>query len=307
MMMSAPADLDRTDEDDFGDSDLENAPEEHFAQHIADAQHVKADLESVADSQKQLNSFQQGELLEALKKLEDLFQRNLGTWPNAEMGATLIGGTTPCHCQKPMRTPHAHHGALKKEIDRLVSTGVPEEADGNTAGTWCSPSFVTDMNKKDGTVRFITDCKEVNRRIARKPWPMPHTADLSQDIGRHFCLPALALSMDCCHFKSDNKLQDMSAFVLPWGLCKHLQPPMGLSISPDLFQANMQMLLADLPFVKVHLDDVLIFCNGSHQDHMKKVKQVLERLRSKNSAVNARKSFWAVKEAYHLGFMLTPK
>jgi len=42
-----------------------------------------------------------------------------------------------------------------------------------------------------------------------------------------------------------------------------------LSMSPDLFQANMQMLLADLPFVKVYLDDVLIFSNGSYQDHMK--------------------------------------
>jgi len=65
------------------------------------------------------------------------------------------------------------------------------------------------------------------------------------------------------HFKLDKKLQDMSTFVLPWGLYKYKRLPMGLSISPYLFQANMQMLLADLPFVKVYLDDVLIFSNGS--------------------------------------------
>jgi len=40
---------------------------------------------------------------------------------------------------------------------------------------------------------------------------------------------------------------------------------------------------------------------------MKKVEQVLDRLRSKNLAVNARKSFWAVKEVDYLGFRLTPK
>jgi len=40
---------------------------------------------------------------------------------------------------------------------------------------------------------------------------------------------------------------------------------------------------------------------------MKKVEQVLDRLRSKNLAVNARKSFWAVKEVDCLGFRLTPK
>jgi len=65
-------------EDDYGDSEVADAPEEHFAQHIADAQHAKADLESIARSQKQLNSFQQDELLEVLKKFEDLFQGHLG-------------------------------------------------------------------------------------------------------------------------------------------------------------------------------------------------------------------------------------
>jgi len=235
------------------------------------------------------------------------FQGNVGLWPNTEIGATLVGGATPYHCQRPMSIPHAHCSTLKKEIDCLVSIGVLEEVDGNTAGPWCSPSFI--IPKKDGTVRFIADYREVNRRIVRKQWPMPHIADLLQDIGRHYYASALDLSMGSYHFKLDKKLQDMSTFVLPWGLYKYKRPPMpkGLSISPDLFQANMQMLLADLPFVKVCLDDVLIFSNGSYQDHMKKVEQVLERLRSKNLAVNARKSSWTVKEVDYLGFRLTRK
>jgi len=96
--LAAATDLDMTDdefEDDYGDSEVADAPEEHFAQHIADAQHAKANLESIARSQKQLNSFQQDELLEVLKKFEDLFQGNLGAWPDTEIGATLVGGATP--------------------------------------------------------------------------------------------------------------------------------------------------------------------------------------------------------------------
>jgi len=78
--LTAATDLDMTDaefEDDYGDSEVADASEEHFAQHIADAQYAKANLESIARSQKQLNSFQQDELLEVLKKFEDLFQGNL--------------------------------------------------------------------------------------------------------------------------------------------------------------------------------------------------------------------------------------
>jgi len=242
--------------------------------------------------------------LEVLKKFEDLLQGNLGVWPNTEIGATLVGGATPYHCQRPMRIPHAHCSTLKKKIDHLVSIRVLE-VDGNTAGPWCSPTFI--IPKKDGTVRFITDYREVNQRMARKPWPMPYVANLLQDIGRYSYVLALDLSMGYYHFKLDKKLHDMSTFLLPWGLYKYKRLPMGLSISPNLFQANMQMLLADLPFVKVYLYDVLIFSNGSCQDHVKKVEQVLERLRSKNLAVNARKPFWAVKEVDYLGFQLTLK
>jgi len=64
-------------DDDCSDSEVSDAPEEHFAQHVADVQYAKADLESIARSQKQLNSFQPDELLEVLKKFEDFFQGNL--------------------------------------------------------------------------------------------------------------------------------------------------------------------------------------------------------------------------------------
>jgi len=101
--------------------------------------------------------------------------------------------------------------------------GVLEEVNGNNAGPWCSTSFI--VPKKDGAARFITDHREVNQRIVRKPWPMPHIADLLQDIGRCSHVSALDLSMGYCHFKLDKQLQDMSTFVLPWGLHKYIQLP----------------------------------------------------------------------------------
>ena len=57
--------------------------------------------------------------------------------------------------------------------------------------------------------------------------------------------------------------------------------------------------------MKIYLDDILVFNNGTYADHLKKVNQVLERLQSKNLAVNALKSFWAVDEVDYLGFRLT--
>jgi hypothetical protein len=42
---------------------------------------------------------------------------------------------------------------------------------------------------------------------------------------------------------------------------------MGLSISPDIFQEHMSKLFADLPYMKVFLDDLLY----SAMEHLKTI------------------------------------
>jgi hypothetical protein len=53
------------------------------------------------------------------------------------------------------------------------------------------------------------------------------------------------------------------------------------------------------------MDDILIFTKGTYGEHLKQVDEALERIRSKNMAVNALKSFWVVDEVDYLGFRLT--
>ena len=69
----------------------------------------------------------------------------------------------------------------------------------------------------------------------------------------------------------------------------------------------MEKLFCDMPNMKVYIDDLLIFSNGSYEDHLATVKEALDRLHQKNMAVNAEKSFWAVREVDYLGFRLTPE
>lgn len=294
-------------ETDIDDSDQEWIDErwdETFAQHIKDSKYEKQDLLRVARDQKHLTPDQQNQLHSLLERYNDLFQGNLGEWPDETVSIELKPDATPYHCGKPIRIPHIHLETLKKEVDRLVEIGVLEIVDGATAGPWCSPSFIT--AKKDGRVRFVTDYREVNKRIHRRPWPMPHINDLMQDIGQYKYVTALDLSMGYYHFRLDDAASDLSTFVLPFGMYKYRRLAMGLTISPDIFQERISKLFSDLPFIKSFLDDLLIFSNGSYEDHLQKVQKVLERLHSKNLAVNALKSYWAVKEVDYLGFRLTP-
>ena len=50
----------------------------------------------------------------------------------------------------------------------------------------------------------------------------------------------------------------LCTIVLPWGKYEYLRLPMGLSISPDIFQENMSELMSGLEFARAYLDDLLI-------------------------------------------------
>jgi hypothetical protein len=55
-----------------------------------------------------------------------------------------------------------------KEVERLCKLGVLER---QPASEWALPSFI--IPKKDKTVHFLSDFQEVNKRLVRKPFPIP--------------------------------------------------------------------------------------------------------------------------------------
>ena len=79
----------------------------------------------------------------------------------------LKEGATPYHA-KPYPAPKAYEQTLKTELKTLVEIGVLKKVN---RSEWAFPSFF--QPKKDMTVRFINDLIELNKRIVRKPYPLP--------------------------------------------------------------------------------------------------------------------------------------
>ena len=80
---------------------------------------------------------------------------------------------------------------------------------------------------------------------------------------------------------------------------------MGISSAPDIFQQVMTDLLRDLEFVQVHINDVLITSDGSMEDHMKKVGQVLKRLENIGFRANLTKCHLFQQSLDYLGYRIT--
>ena len=80
---------------------------------------------------------------------------------------------------------------------------------------------------------------------------------------------------------------------------------MGIAGSPDIFQAKMSELMATLEYVRAYIDDILCITNGSLEDHLEKLREVLKRLQEAGLKVNARKSYFCAEETEYLGYVLT--
>ncbi len=73
----------------------------------------------------------------------------------------------------------------------------------------------------------------------------------------------------------NENLQDITAFVTPWGLYQFNVMPFGLINAPATFQRLMNYVLHDYlnDFIVVYLDDILVYSDTfeEHLAHLRKV------------------------------------
>ena len=123
------------------------------------------------------------------------------------------------------------------------------------ASEWASPSFI--IPKKDNTVCFLNDFREVNKQLVRKPFPIPKIITVLQELEGFTFATALHLNMDYYTIRFDTDASKICTIIFPWGKHSYLRLPMGIAGSPDIFQAKMSKLMDALEFVKTYLDDLL--------------------------------------------------
>jgi hypothetical protein len=69
---------------------------------------------------------------------------------------------------------------------------------------------------------------------------------------------SLDLNMGYYHMLLTPFSSRLCTIVLPWGKYEYCRLHMGLSISPDVFQEKMSVVMSGLEFAWAYLDDLLI-------------------------------------------------
>jgi hypothetical protein len=91
------------------------------------------------------------------------------------------------------------------------------------------------ISKPDGSLQSLADLREVNKVIKRQPFPFPKITNMLQKLEGFMYATSLDLNMGYYHILLTPFCR-LCTIVLPWGKYEYCRLPMGLSISPDVFQ-----------------------------------------------------------------------
>ncbi len=125
---------------------------------------------------------------------------------------------------RPYPILHKDKAVLMKEIKWRCNIGVLEW---EPSSRWASPTFI--IPKKDSTVHTISDFRELNKCIVRKPYPIPKISTILQELEGFTYATALYLNMDYYTIRLDPTASEMCTIIFPWGKYSYKRLPMGLS------------------------------------------------------------------------------
>ena len=249
-----------------------------------------------------LNWMWQGEkIANLLTQFQDTFSQD--EW---DIGLTNITehsiptGNAALIKQPPRRVPLAHAEAEKKAIEDLKAKGVIRDS----TSPWASPIVL--VAKKDGGVRPCVDYRRVNELVKPDGFPLPRIQDCLDAVAGSTLFSTFDLLSG--YFQIPVKESDIpkTAFVCKFGHYEMTRMPFGLNNSASTFQRTMEMALQGLQWVTclIYIDDIIVFGQDFDQ-HVRRMEDVLGRIRAAGLKLRPDKSHLLQKEVIFLGHVVS--
>jgi Reverse transcriptase (RNA-dependent DNA polymerase). len=173
---------------------------------------------------------------------------------------------------------------LKQEIKTLLDLDVIEPV---LTSLWAFPTFL--ISKKDGTARFVSDFRKLNQLLEDEQHSLPIIREILTRCTGFTFVTIFDLTSQFYHFEVDSESRQYLVINTPFGKYRYKRLPMGIKIAPAFAQAVMTQLFNDLDFVECFIDDLAVFGNGTLEEHLKQVNEVLRRLNQCNFSLKPKK------------------
>ena len=268
---------------------LSNTPERH------------AKLMSLLSTPDGLNAGEVKRLDKLLRKSTDVFALD-----DSELGSTDVvchkietGDHLPVRLP-PYRTPMMHREVISQMVQEMQDKGIIQPS----ASPWASPVVL--VPKKDGSLRFCVDYRQLNALTMKDVYPLPRIDDILDTLGSAKYFTTLDLASGYWQVKLDDDARPKTAFTTHQGLFEFIRMPFGLCNAPATFQRAMQTVLSGLEWRNcfVYIDDILI-ASPTFEEHLQHLEEVINRLRKANLRLKPKKCLFLCEEVSYLGHIIS--
>ncbi|KAK2178573.1 hypothetical protein NP493_538g00007 [Ridgeia piscesae] len=160
------------------------------------------------------------------------------------------------HCVYPARkVPQSQKQKLKKELDRLVQTGVLVKAERPT--DWVLPLVI--VEKPNGDLRLCLDPMDLNEYIRREHYHLPHRSEIVSEMADARYFTKMDASQGFYQIQLDEESTQLCTVATPFGRYSFKILPHGINCAPEIFHAKIQQLFESETGVKVFMDDIVVW------------------------------------------------
>lgn len=189
----------------------------------------------------------------------------------------------------------------RRKVRDLVRQGIVSRFRGYAK--WLSGVSVVPKGKND--CRLVVNMRAPNTAIMRSNHPMPRPEDMRAMLVGATVFSKLDLTSAFHHIELTERSKELTTFLMPDGMYQFNRLCFGVNCAPEIFQANMERIVAGIKGVIVYIDDILIF-GPSLEELRASTKEVLKALRDNNLTLNEAKCEYEKQELTFLGFKVTP-
>ena len=239
-------------------------------------------------------------LIEILRRYDDIFYHG-GKLPIVRVGVEhtieVKEGSAPA-VFKPRRLSREMQVEVREHIDDLFEKGVIRPSNSK----WAAP--IVCARKSDGSLRMALDYRALNSiSHTATLHPIPLIDDLLDRLAKAKYFAVLDAKSGYHQMPLKEEDSEKTAFVVPWGHFEFTErTPFGLKGAGYSFQRMMSTILGASNFVDAlcYLDDVLVW-GETWEVFIKRLRSVLEKIRSAGLALGAAKCKVGVEEVSYLG------